>query len=91
MSEPIKVGDLVVVVRGRWCCGHSTGREGHIFTVTEIGRAPHKEICRFCSREDIEPGAKGHPCGKGIDLYSLKRIPPLSELEGEKREEEIRA
>ena len=92
MSEPIKVGDLVMVVRGRYCCGHETGHEGSIFTVTRFYTPnPRFEKCKFCDRPDVEMGAYGLPQRMSIDVYRLKRIPPLSELDDVKRDEEITA
>ena len=92
MDKPISVGDLVQVVRGRWCCGHETWREGNIFTVTAIKTAFHQEYCLFCGRADIEPGALGHPdTPLAIDVSSLKRIPDFPELADERHDEEISA
>lgn len=87
MSEPIKVGDLVMIIRGNKCCGR-TDSLGVTFQVTEIRH--HEGICKYCC---------AHNSGLVADsvrptvtyLYKLKRIPPLSELDDVKRDEEITA
>ena len=91
MSEPIKVGDLVVIVRG-----HSCSMErylGMVFVVAAIRQARcggwH---CPHCNRNDQwgpEPAAEWVGVGNA-PLSWLKRIPPLSELEGQRTEETLR-
>ena len=89
MSEPIKVGDMVVVVRGMPCCGHSTPMQGHIFRVAQIReRTMTRFPCLYCAAESDNPAALGGE--KPVDLCRLKRIPPLSELEGERTQEDLR-
>ena len=77
----IKVGDLVVVVRG----GCSDEHIGEIFTVAEIRTATG--VCRGCGtyhgyRETLVV------CpvvgGLGFEIQRLKKIDPLSDLEGQK-------
>ena len=87
MSEPIKVGDLVMVVKKNVCgCDWSVGM---VFKVIAIDRTQAKNWCCKC-------GALYGPFDQAVNgvwgaaLYRLKRIPPLSELESEKREEDIR-
>ena len=89
VSKPISVGDLVVVVRGTKCCG--AGRHvGKIFKVT--GFIDQGYIaCSACGRvRSVQLrtafGISIHP---GYDVNRLKRIPPLSELEGERTEEKL--
>ena len=99
MSEPIKVGDLVAVVKpGRArCCD---GGLGAIFTVTSIGKPLRSNggtgwSCSFCGRSgnftapDTDAVAEGLEGVTGIPVRRLKRIPPLSELEGERTQEDI--
>ncbi len=88
MSEPIKVGDLVVVVRD--CCdGELLGFVGEV-------RLLHTDGLR-CLRCGLVSGEHGaivefrQSFHDKLPLSWLKRIPPLEELEGEKRDEEITA
>lgn len=86
MSEPIKVGDLVCVVRDK-CCGR---RLGLTFVVGEIwDGGKRKGSCFYCGFKPREAIAcsDNSPDSLGAPLSWLKRIPPLSELESEKREE----
>jgi hypothetical protein len=88
MSEPIKVGDLVGVVQG----GCTDTYIGYIFTVLDLSPVAHR-----CARCNVIHGtglwARHEPWednGVWIATSRLKRIPPLSELEGVKTEEDIR-
>ena len=98
MSEPIKVGDLVMVVRGHPCVVELLG--GTPWTVTGFQEPKHGGWhCSRCHMDSAGPNviaALGAPSVTGckrpvIPITFLKRIPPLSELEGEKRDEEITA
>ena len=91
MSEPIKVGDLVVVVR--WpCCGEHLGRVFRVASMrhsSSIGNG-----CWQCStRTERYEGTLALESAFGFrsDVVNLKRIPPLSELESEKNKEELTA
>ena len=88
MSEPIKVGDLVMVVKV--CCEQMAKHRnfGRVFTVTGFNtgslrchhcwfRVPHATWAEFGIEEAYVPW--------------LKRIPPLSELDDVKNDEEITA
>lgn len=88
MSEPIKVGDLVQIVRARYCCPEKTAW-GHIFVVDAITTA--NSICIYCGRElGLQATAwTGDWCAAEVER--LKRIPPLSELDDVQREEGIHA
>jgi len=92
MSEPIKPGDLVVVVRPSLCTGANED-VGRVFRVGAV--CPGEGISKHCQS-----------CGKSHEplhmMYAeasdgwfpfarLKRIPPLSELDDVKRDEEITA
>ena len=90
MSD-IKVGDLVQIVRaGRCGCGASIG---HIFTVRAIVRQVNRGYCVYCMvRFDscgdmVTVNDKGNRC----ELWRLKKIPPLSELERVTEKEELTA
>lgn len=92
MSEPIKVGDLVQVIH--CCCVGTEVAVGHIFVVSRIvipkgGRFTHK--CGFFSTENKAIAEHKNRTLDHAPLSWLKRIPPLSELEGEQRKEEINA
>ena len=93
MSEPIKVGDLVMVVKPKTCCSEALG---YFFKVEEIKPsfyfAKHTEWrCPSCGAAGkfipVAGGgfAYGHPgFPKGISLHRLKRIdPPCDEMKRE--------
>ena len=84
MSRPIAVGDLVQVVYPSPCCGSLKGM-GITFKFAGFGV---RQWCRFCGKGDFE-AALGYSNG-GVKFVRLKRIPPLSELEGERTEESLK-
>ena len=89
MSELIQVGDLVVVVRVAKCgCLNPLG---YIFQVESIYSAGPAWHCRYCGVHNIENYKWEAVTPTGYALRTLKRIPPLSELESEKRDEDITA
>lgn len=93
MSEPIKVGDLVVVVKPGPCgCGQSESI-GRIFRVGEI--RPARNGCTECTRcgKLTRSGAVALQTGERLvyGLYRLRRIPPLAELDSIERKEETPA
>ena len=87
MSEPIKVGDLVMVVRV--CCSEYAGKLGTIHTVLKIHSSESQ--CNKC--KTLSTGthliAAEHQ-HKGAHISWWKRIPPLSKLEGEQSQESIK-
>lgn len=93
MNEPIKVGDLVQIVRAK-PCGCRNGL-GAIFVVSSITTGADGHVCRVChfvwgqDRGGVS-GINGY-FDFCIDPKRLKRIPPLDELEGEKRRDEVEA
>lgn len=109
MNEPIRVGDLVELVRGHSCLLELRG--GAIFTVKELlPQTGGGWTCGKCGERDIATSDAYGASGLGpahvkvdlpyinrtsgvssIPLSFLKRIPPLEELEGQKRDEEITA
>lgn len=85
-NKPIAVGDLVCVVRAGGFCSCYLGT---IFIVQEIAPSPDGYLnCSLC-RVRAPTGLDARkPDDKGWhSLAQLKRIPPLSELESERREE----
>lgn len=86
-------GDLVQVVRMTHGCGSQPMWLGRIVGVEYID--PMNPVCSVC-RSQIEPGQRSAAVRvndgtlAGLPLNWLKRIPPLSELEGTKTEEDIR-
>jgi hypothetical protein len=92
MSEPIKVGDLVRVVRA--CDCKPLRGYGTIFMVEKIETA-FNLTCKHCSAviRDGRPLAYG-TISKGSGWHPLawlRRIPPLSELDDVRQDEEITA
>jgi hypothetical protein len=87
MSEPIKVGDWVMVVRV--CCDKYMDGAGPIFRVAKIHGLGRGTICTYC--EAITPNtdrAAAEGVLVGVPLPWLKRIPPLSELGDVEHKEE---
>lgn len=87
MDKPISIGDLVVVVKPVTCCG-SAKRLGWIFRVDHMQGGPN--YCGQCKAnwgESLDVWARGSSwC---VPVANVKRIPPIGELEGEKRETSI--
>lgn len=86
MDKPISVGDLVVVVKP---CGHCGDAKdlGLIYRVAYIWEsgAP-TDCCRDRTKEVCAYPAEG----LGHALPTLKRIPPLGELEGQPTQEDMK-
>jgi hypothetical protein len=96
MDKPISVGDLVMVVRGHECVVAKVG--GVPYTVAAIVQKMFGGwYCPLCRTEDHGQsealGARLVPLhkddGAAIPLGWLKRIPPASELDSEKRDEKL--
>jgi len=90
MSEPIKVGDLVMIVRsGTQCrCASIGASNGTVFSVADINYTALLCLaCRFewgpvwCALDKSD--------GLRAELFRLKLIPPLGELEGADSWEEL--
>lgn len=90
MSEPIKAGDLVQIIKPWPCCG-SVRSLGQIFRVAKIsgGRLGHR--LAGCPGTAACTSALDATDGLWTEIGMLKRIPPLAELEGEEHDEEITA
>lgn len=88
MSDPIKKGDLVALVKPcPYCgCGSDIGMifvAGRILLITEP-----TDCCGNTSADYIIED--GHPDGGGQLLRCCIKIPPMSELEGQRTEEDLR-
>lgn len=90
MDRPIQVGDLVQVVRGHEC------DLGDIFILKEIFFQHDGWHCPHCGADGDDDGCdigiksrKGN-IWEGVNMKFLKRIPPLSELESERTQENLR-
>lgn len=76
----IQVGDLVMVVKPKICCGLSGGI-GKIFRVS--GFFPHSR-CGSCGKTIEQKFALLNGEFSGAFVVRLKKIPPLTELESQK-------
>jgi hypothetical protein len=86
MSEPIKTGDLVVVIKPTPCgCKDSLGWTG---CVERLGR--FKARCSFCGAV-WESASMLLMSSYYIHVSRVLRIPPLEELDDVKQDEEITA
>lgn len=93
MDKPISIGDLVIILRAH-CPGSEAIELGMVRIVEDLMAPPASQSlqCRQCHGiywwggpiAQVEPNG-WHP------TPWLKRIPPLGELESEKRDEEITA
>jgi hypothetical protein len=84
MSEPIKTGDLVVVIKPTPCgCKDSLGWTG---CVERLGR--FKARCSFCGAV-WESASMLLMSSYYIHVSRVLRIPPLEELDDVKQDEEI--
>lgn len=83
-DKPIAVGDLVVVVRPRGCCGNTDA----IGEVYRVSRLFDRSKCACCG---VFYGTFAADEGGWMraDVSRLRRIPPLSELEGQRSEETL--
>jgi hypothetical protein len=93
MSEPIKVGDLVMVVRWPHDCINPKGVPGTPFRVTDVIRRK-VDYCAKCkvTIPTMSPhSAVGFDGRASMPTDWLKRIDPNEELDDVKRDEEITA
>jgi len=88
--KPLSVGDLALVYKPAPCCGYS-GDVGRHFIVQAIAGDEYGDsTCDQCgetyaSTDALEVDDTWH------DIRTLKRIPPLSELDEIKEPEEVMA
>lgn len=88
MREPIKVGDLVMVVKPTPCCRGGNAL-GFLFRVDYIASGPQR--CVSCGWRGESTDAWFDGSDTSWPLSVLKRIPPLDELEGVDEREELTA
>ncbi len=96
MSEPIKDGDLVQVIRPTPCCGSTVGM-GSVYTAIWVGGIEMQCLCcgDVFAATLVASEATQHP-ELGFQLHGhllgrVKRIPPFPELVDERHDEEITA
>lgn len=81
MNNEIKVGDLVIVVKPTPCCGNEAV-VGAPFIVSRIAMAKGRFHCSHCNTtwpsQMVADGLHKHFV---YQLWRLKRIPPLEELD----------
>ncbi len=83
----IQVGDLVQVVRPTYCCGYDKN-VGKVATVSRLPRPTQRcPSCRHIATASDSVVLSDDLC---YERSRLKRIPPLSELEGERTQEAIK-
>jgi hypothetical protein len=85
----IRAGDLVVVV-GVHCAGSSKDWLGLVRTVASL-RPLRANTCHYCKAPVNAAVIADFVEGQHLPVSLLKRIPPLSELDDVKRDEEINA
>lgn len=87
----IKAGDLVMVVRPFCCAKDAEKFKVYGATWLVAGTAKEPWICGLCGYEgDVIVAHSDAPYGNNAyraPVSILKRIPPLSEIEGETRKE----
>jgi len=88
MSEQIKVGDLVIVIHS--CCGVHLGKIRRVEALVAVPIAGC-DYCDYVHASYTDAEFVGTVFPTAWPTSWLKRIPPLSELEGVKTEEEITA
>jgi hypothetical protein len=91
MSEPIKVGDLVVVVRANPC--GCEDRIGLTFLVNDVFKTGRQAHCLTCG--DVWDGGMRTLANYGgentVNVKRLKLIPPLDEMERDQIVRELTA
>lgn len=87
MSEQIKAGDLVAVVKPRLC--GCSGSLGQMYTVLSVEPAYFIGRCTECNAATFREGdlVAWRYDGSAAEVRRLKRIPPLEELEGAEKVE----
>lgn len=75
MSDLIKPGDLVMVVRPSECCGNY-GDIGIIGTVSAIPNWVADMICRSCGTKTLNMTSHVVVMGGGVNICRLKKIDP---------------
>jgi len=83
--KPLSVGDLVMVIKPKSCCG--AGQIGFIFIVEDVSMG--EGACVHCGAEGADWSAKVSGVDGWVQTYRLKRIPPQTELESVDQPEEV--
>lgn len=85
LCDEIKVGDMVMVVRGAPCCGQMMGFSlGSVFSVLETKHWDNVD-CLCCGKhwpngaDAVGLWPVGNSNNSGVDASMLKKLPPLSE------------
>lgn len=86
VSVPIQAGDLVQVVRG--CCGRYVGIPRRVASFRQADSKCPK--CGYEMYGFTKAVFENCEMPRGAPLHWLRRIPPLSELEGQRTEESLR-
>ena len=87
MTDQINVGDLVQVVRPTFCCGGTT-LLGLTFVAGPF--AVKEGYCGWCDAKGLQgPSVPGRFLY--VDVRTLKRIPPLEELQTYRQTDETTA
>jgi hypothetical protein len=87
VDKPIQIGDLVLVLYPNHCgCGKAVG---NIFRVAHIDTRPIRNRCGACNAIYGPEDQAGDGGNIRAQLWRLKRIPPLEELQGEKHHADI--
>jgi len=77
MSNEIGIGDLVMIVRGAPCCGHTNGRLGGTYRVAYF--VTLDILCHVCGTLGKDTFAGRGPGLIGVPIQCLKKIDPPSE------------
>lgn len=87
MSQDIKPGDTVMVVRGLRCCGNDGGHLGLTYVVSGVEMAD--ATCAACGAPILEDVAFRASDEKGALVSMLKKLPPLTEDESNETRQDI--
>lgn len=87
-DRPIAPNDLVWVAKPMPCCGHTVNDHGTHFVVT-VMMPVDAAMCPFCRTIHRQFPAAFGANGRGYPVPLLRRVPPLKELEGIVRREEV--
>lgn len=90
MSDEIKPGDLVMVVRPMLCCGKSSGL-GYVGTAEAIPINCYGAKCSFCGDENRDFRRHFMVDGKIVHALRLKKIDPPALADEVEREREVEA
>lgn len=89
MSEPIKAGDLVMVVRLSPCCRKA--RLGFPFTVLDVRIAKGKYHCWHCKATLPKGLVASYGKNSVVALWRLKKIDPTAEQTDTETRKELTA